>query len=467
MANPQIHAMLSEAVRRQAGRLAEAAPIYQKVLALEPNNPDALYLLGVAALQNGQPKPAAELIRRAIAVNSRQPDYHFHLAMALTNSGEADEAIASYRRDLVLRQGDAGTLNNLGNVLAASGKYDEALTCLRRALEAEPGNWGAVNNLGTVLLWSLDRKDEAENHYRKALALKPDYADAMVNLGNAMRDKGDVTEAAECFRRALALEPGSAAAHNNLGQALWNLGKRDEAMACYRKAVALDPNLLAAQANLGIALWESGELDEADKIYRHILKTQASDPDLLNNFAALSMARGDAGAALEAISRSMQIKETRRAKKLFVELAGNAGWGATNTEFRAAAMHQGPHRTLGQARQAQPCGCEPGQTQSHHRAFGRTGEQGLVGAPFISGFAGRCRLRAPGRGCAAIGASDVDAQHRHGAGTLSHHGAGGHAGSSAGRNRLCVAWRSNASSMNMSFCPRRRKSRRRTGCAEN
>ena len=330
--------MLSEAVRlHQAGRLDQAAPIYQKVLTLEPNNPDALYLLGMAAVQNGQHQPGADLIRRAVAINGRHPDYQFHLALALHSMGQLDEAAAGYRRTLMLRPGDAGAYTNLGNVLAAQGKADEAVTCFRRALESEPGNWGAINNLGTVL-WGLGRKDEAESQYRKALALKPDYADALVNLGNALRDKGAVGEAADYFRRAVALEPNSAAAHNNLGQALWSQGQRDDAMACYRKAVALDPNQMAAQANLGIGLWESGQLDEADQIYRRILQVDASDPNLLNNFAALSMARGDAGAALQAIGRSMEIRETRQAKKLFMELTANAGWGSSNPEFRAAMV---------------------------------------------------------------------------------------------------------------------------------
>ena len=333
MANMQIQAMLTEAVRHhQAGRLDQAAPLYQKVLTLDPSNPEALNLLGMAAMQNGQHQAGVELIRRAIASDGRQSTYHFNLGVALQTIGDMEEAVASYRRALVLKPGDPETYNNLGNALAALGRLDEAQAAFRKALAVNPDNPAALNNLGTVF-WTLERKDEAEEQYRKALALKPNYADALVNLGNALRDKADLSSAVDCFRKALALSPNSAAAHNSLGLSLWNLGRRDDAMASYQKAIALDPNLVEALANMGIALWENGELDQADALYRRILPLRPSDPDILNNFAALAMARGDGGTALEALRHSLVVRETRRAKKLFVELAAGATWGGSHPEI--------------------------------------------------------------------------------------------------------------------------------------
>jgi Flp pilus assembly protein TadD/2-polyprenyl-3-methyl-5-hydroxy-6-metoxy-1,4-benzoquinol methylase len=329
----QIQAMLTEAVRHhQAGRLDQAAPLYQRVLTLEPNNPEALNLLGMAAMQNGQHQAGIELIRRAIAVNGRQSAYHFNLGVALQTVGAMEDAVASFRRALVLKPGDADTYNNLGNALAALGKLDEAQTAFRKALSLDPNNPAVLNNLGTVF-WTLERKDEAEEHYRRALALKPDYADALVNLGNALRDKADLSGAMDCYRRALALSPDNAAAHNSLGLSLWNLGRRDEAMASYQKALALGPNQVEALANMGNALWENGALDQADALYRRALPLRPSDPGLLNNFAALAMARGDGATALEAIRRSLAVRETRRTRKLFVELAAGATWGGSSPEI--------------------------------------------------------------------------------------------------------------------------------------
>ena len=51
------------------------------------------------------------------------------------------------------------------------------------------------------------------------MELKPDYAEAHNNLGNAFKDRGKLDEAAACYRRALELKPDYAEAHSNLGAA--------------------------------------------------------------------------------------------------------------------------------------------------------------------------------------------------------------------------------------------------------
>ena len=66
------------------GRLAEAEGIYRQILALQPENPDALHLLGLIAYQCGQPQIAVELIRRAIVTTPSIVNYHNNLGLALT-----------------------------------------------------------------------------------------------------------------------------------------------------------------------------------------------------------------------------------------------------------------------------------------------------------------------------------------------------------------------------------------------
>ena len=102
--------------------------------------------------------------------------------------------------------------------------------------------------------------DEAVACYRRALELKPDYAEAYNNLGIVLKEQGKLDEAIACFRRALELKPDYAEAHSNLGSALKDQGKLDEAVACYRRALELRPDFAEAHYNLGSALEEIGDL---------------------------------------------------------------------------------------------------------------------------------------------------------------------------------------------------------------
>lgn len=320
--------MLTEAVRlHQTGQLDQAAALYRKVLSLHPNNADALHLLGMVALQQGQAQTAAELIRNAIAQDDRESAYHFHLALALQTLSDMPGAIAGYRRALALKPNDADIYNNMGNALAAQGKLEDAVAAFRRVLSLQPGNALAHNNLGhvqrTMRLW-----DEAEASFRQAAALRPDFSGAFVNLGNLNRDKNDLRAAENCYRRALAITPHDTAAHCGLGLTLWHMGRRDEALASYQTALSVDPDHPETLVNLGIARAEDGALEEAETLHARASAIRPGDIDILNHLASVRLARGDGPGAMDTVRRSLAVRETPRAQKLFAEIARRFDWSA-------------------------------------------------------------------------------------------------------------------------------------------
>ena len=106
--------------------------------------------------------------------------------------------------------------------------------------------------------------DEAIANYQQALRLKPDYAEAYNNLGNALKDQGKLEEAIASYQQALRLKPDYAEAYNNLGNALKDQGKLEEAIASYRAGPASEARLCRrATTTWAIALTELGRIDEA------------------------------------------------------------------------------------------------------------------------------------------------------------------------------------------------------------
>jgi tetratricopeptide (TPR) repeat protein len=107
----------------------------------------------------------------------------------------------------------------------------------------------------------------ADTMIRQALKLRPDFADAHLNLGNVLQAGGRPAEAAECYRRAIALSPGSAMAYSNLARVLNELGQCEEAIESSRKALQLDPATPAGQINLAGALAKAKRFAEAETAY--------------------------------------------------------------------------------------------------------------------------------------------------------------------------------------------------------
>ena len=173
----------------QRGELRQAEAIYRKVLLVEPNNADALHLLGVIANQTGKNELAVDLIGKAIGVNNAVPLYHSNAGNAYFALNRLEEAIACYRRALSLSPGYHEAHYNLGSALAGQGKLEEAAECYRRAVSLRPDLYMAHFNLGNILArqWKME---EAAECFSRAVALKPDFHEAYYNMGNALADQG-------------------------------------------------------------------------------------------------------------------------------------------------------------------------------------------------------------------------------------------------------------------------------------
>ena len=90
----------------QAGNASEAERLYRQVLAVDPEQADALHLLGVLAYQAGRADLAAPLIQRAIEHRPSAPSYHLNLGNALLALGCGADAVASYRQATALAPAD-------------------------------------------------------------------------------------------------------------------------------------------------------------------------------------------------------------------------------------------------------------------------------------------------------------------------------------------------------------------------
>ncbi|NQU59093.1 MAG: tetratricopeptide repeat protein [Rhodospirillales bacterium] len=198
-----------------AGRLSEAETLYQQILRANPNQPDAIHLLGVLAYQGGQYDSAVELISKALAIKPDYPEASYNLGNTLKKLHRPDVAIASYHKALAINPDYFEAHNNLGLALKDLNKLDEAVASYHKALAIKPNFAEAHNNLGFALN-ALNKLDEAVESYRQALAINPNLAEAHYNLGNNLLASGKLIDAAASFRKALTNRPEYHEAHSNL-----------------------------------------------------------------------------------------------------------------------------------------------------------------------------------------------------------------------------------------------------------
>jgi predicted O-linked N-acetylglucosamine transferase (SPINDLY family) len=290
----------------QAGRLPEAERLYRQILSEEPDDLDAMHLLGVIAYQTGRNDIAVDLIRRAIALDSEFAEAYYNLGNALAGKGELDEAIAAYRRAIVLEPNYADAHSNLGNALKGKRQFDEAITAYREAIALDPNLANARLNLGVVLR-SQGQLEEAIAIFRQVIALNPNAPEVYNSLGSALKQKGELDEAIAAYRQAISLRPDLPETHSNLGSALKDKGELDEAIAAYRQAITLRPNLSEAHSNLGIALRDKGELEGAIAAYRQAIALRPNFADVHNNLGIALHDRGELDEAIAAYRQAIAL----------------------------------------------------------------------------------------------------------------------------------------------------------------
>ncbi len=200
---------------------------------------------------------------------------------ALAHLGRNDlaSAEAQLNRALAIRPLDANALQLLGLIRQKQGRLPDAEDFYRRslAIKREPH---VHYNLGT-LFHQQARVDEAIAAFADAVRLKPNYAEALLRLGQAYQMKSDFAAAEKAFRQALRVQPNFLLARQFLGGVLADSGRGAEAEQVLRQALAAgsrDPRQIAAlQANLGVALKQQRRLPEALALFDAV---QATAPDM-------------------------------------------------------------------------------------------------------------------------------------------------------------------------------------------
>ena len=271
---------LAELIAEAQGRFKEGRPdlarkTCRRILDLDPDNADALHMLGIVDIQRGAMISGVDLMRRAIGAEGGNFIYHNSLAGALGSLGEFDEAAEHYAMAVGINPDYAEAWYNFANMERLRGNKEEAAEKFRRAVEAAPGFADAHNNLGSQLM-ELGRLDEAEKAYRQGVKSHPHDVGLLNNLAALAKVRGYFEESAEIYRRITGLAPGGADGWRNLAAALKNLGHMGEALSSCLKAMEINPNEPATLDVLGDIRLAEGRVDDALETFDKALKL---DPD--------------------------------------------------------------------------------------------------------------------------------------------------------------------------------------------
>jgi Flp pilus assembly protein TadD len=247
---------------------------------------------------------AGYLLARLLSRNARAASVIFGLAAVLFSvrtfywnriwhdEGRLSRAILRTSPDSYLGR------NMYGKDLLDHGRNREAEQEFRKVIALRPGYYLAHSNLAMALNYQ-NRYAEAEAEYRVTIRLNPDYAEAHSNLGVVLWLAGRNDEAVAELRSAVRMDPANSYFHYNLASILKKDGQIMEALTEYQKTAELDPKHIDAQVNIGIILGSTGRLPEAEELFRSIMSREPKNPDIRFNLALILDSEGKIEEAIE------------------------------------------------------------------------------------------------------------------------------------------------------------------------
>ncbi|MDA8699889.1 tetratricopeptide repeat protein [Amylibacter sp.] len=282
--------MLQQAVdAHKAGQSQEAHRLYAAIIKAQPKHPDANHNMGLLAVGFGKIELALPFFKTALKANPSIAQFWYSYIVALIKLERLTDA------KVLLDQTKSKGIKGVD-----FDQLEQRLNDAIKALAIKPDYADAYNNMG-IELEEQSKPKEAIEAYKKAIAIKPDYADAYYNMGNAFKDQGKPKEAIEAYKKAIAIKSDYADAYYNMGIALQEQSKPKEAIEAYNKAIAIKPDYADAYYNIGIALQEQSKPKEAIEAYN---KAIAIKPDYAGAYNNMGNAFKDQGKLEEAIGAS-------------------------------------------------------------------------------------------------------------------------------------------------------------------
>ena len=318
----------------KAGQIQEADRLYTSIIQAQPKNPDANHNMGVLSLGVGKVQEALPFFKTALEANPATAQFWLSYintlikldqlvdAKALLDQAKSKGAKGDGFDELEQRlKGVAGvpvgkaskvqqpSQNQQQSVinLYNQGKLQQALEQATVLLQQFPSSSSLYNISGAVYK-GLGQLDASVGAYKKALSIKPDYAEAYYNMGVILKHQGKLEEAIEACNKALVIKPDNAEAYNNMGIALQEQGKLEESIEAYNKALAIKPDYADAYYNMGGTLQEQRKLEDALEAYNKALAIKPDYAEASNNMGGTLKEQGKLEEAIEAYNKALAIK---------------------------------------------------------------------------------------------------------------------------------------------------------------
>jgi tetratricopeptide (TPR) repeat protein len=261
----------------------------QKALQLDPRNVDTRLLLAGLYAKQGESDKARDQYLIIIKQDPKNTDARYYLAGVFVAENKNDEAIEQYKEILKVNPKDnwaAYAQYNMGLIYTRVNRRKNAEDAYRAAIALNPAMESAYLSLGLLLEWD-QRPTDAVRVYRELLKKDPDNTQAWMALGKLYYDSRDYTTAFQVFKQYQKKHPDDLNAMEYLGLTAYRLGEYQEAVEAFGMLVRAQPKSNINRYRLASALEASGAFDQAEEQLKAVAEQDSREVDAWVRLALL------------------------------------------------------------------------------------------------------------------------------------------------------------------------------------
>jgi tetratricopeptide (TPR) repeat protein len=333
--------LLGHALMQQR-RFGEAEEQLKIAIDLAPNFSRLAEDLGSALAQQRKLDEAIPLFEQAVRQDPEVATAHKKLGQALAAVGrgkEADKAFETFFE----KDPETGAVA-VGADHMRAGREEDAISSFRQALKDNPDNVDAMRFLAAVYVKQEIKLRDAEALLLRATQLAPDFANAWLDLGQALLKRGKRMEAIDAFGQATVLEPGNGIAWEKLASATAGAGYPERAAEAFRKAVNLSPNFAGFHMGFGHVLKTLGDQEASLRAYREAIRLRPDFGEVYWSMANLKIFKFE-DAEVEAMEKQVENTELNEVTDVHFRFAlGKAYEDRKDYDKAWAHYHSGNER---------------------------------------------------------------------------------------------------------------------------
>jgi len=242
--------------------LERAIAEFERALAADENYAPAYAAMGLAYNTGFRWKnrgkdwvdKAKNACDRALSLTPQLAEGHTCLGNVLLSTGHYEDAAREFQRSLDLDHNNDETLRSLADAYQKLGNASAAEDAYRKAISLRPNYWGVYNLFG-IFYSDQARYSDAAKMFKKTIELAPLNYRGYSNLGATDLMVGQYQEAANSFERSIALRP-TGQVYGNLGAVYFYMRRYPDSAENLRQALKIDPKDWLNWGNLGDTLFQ-------------------------------------------------------------------------------------------------------------------------------------------------------------------------------------------------------------------